>query len=385
MTPETTAAASALTRRSLRTSAPLATGESVTLRRADYRRLAAEAAALELAPAAADEAPAAVEAPVAAEVLEEVVAETAQQDAVTPESPFDVAARLFSFTGLTSVVAAPAQAVDAEIPVPDEAIAASPLEEAAHAAPRRAPRRPRALLRRIAAGSFSVGVMTIVGALAIVTTTPVAAISAAGNGDVPVTAATPPAAEDEGVQAFVASTKAKIPAIERGEGYGVVSMSELAAASGVTLFAGTWVNDPSAEIQWPFPVGVPVSAGYDSNTYLSEFSSPHRGVDLTPGLGAEVHAIAAGTVRIATEAGGDYGVTVVLDHVVDGQLVSTRYAHMEYGSLTVSAGDTVKVGDVSGTGGQTGKATGPHLHLEVLLGGVTYTDPMAWLEAYTAR
>jgi murein DD-endopeptidase MepM/ murein hydrolase activator NlpD len=160
-------------------------------------------------------------------------------------------------------------------------------------------------------------------------------------------------------------------------------MADIAADSGVTQFAGTWVSDPSADIQWPFPVGVPISAAYGSQSYLSKFSSPHRGVDLTPGVGAEVHVIADGTVRIATQAGGDYGVTVVVDHVIDGQLVSTRYAHMQYGSLQVSAGDTVEAGEVIGRVGSTGKATGPHLHFEVLLGGTVHTDPMAWMEQHT--
>jgi murein DD-endopeptidase MepM/ murein hydrolase activator NlpD len=56
---------------------------------------------------------------------------------------------------------------------------------------------------------------------------------------------------------------------------------------------------------------------------------------------------------------------------------------MRYGSLTVSAGDTVTVGEILGTVGATGKATGAHLHFEVLLGGTVYTDPIAWMEEHT--
>ncbi len=279
---------------------------------------------------------------------------------------FERAAQLFSFTGQTPIQADPV--VDPPIiPV----------------APHRVPRRARRVnAKKVAAASFSLGVMTIVGLLAVGTTTPVSALAAAFSPDDDVVTTLPAPAETENIQAYVSSTDAANE-LDRSVDYDVASMADLAADSGVTQFAGTWVNDPTADIQWPFPVGVPISAAYGSQTYLSKFSSPHRGVDLTPGAGAEIHVIADGTVRIATEAGGDYGVTVVVDHIIDGKLVSTRYAHMQYGSLQVAAGDTVKAGDVLGRVGETGKATGPHLHFEVLLGGTVHTDPMAWMTQHT--
>ncbi|WP_448256711.1 M23 family metallopeptidase [Microbacterium aurum] len=289
---------------------------------------------------------------------------------------FEFAARLFSFTAETPVQRA---RVAEERPAADE-----PSVDAAHVAPRRARRSAGAVAKRVAAASFSLGVMTVVGLLAIGTTTPAEAVAAMSDRSADLTAATTTAkAAKTDIQAFVASGDAPASTLDRPESYNVASMAEIAADSGVTLFAGTWVNDPTAAIQWPFPVGVPISAAYGSSSYLSQFSTPHRGVDLTPGLGAEVHAVAAGTVRIATEAGGDYGVTVLIDHVIDGQIVSTRYGHMQYGSLRVKQGDTVTAGQVLGTVGQTGKATGPHLHLEVLLGGTAHTDPIEWLKEHT--
>jgi len=278
---------------------------------------------------------------------------------------FEFAARLFSFTGQTPVQRSAVPTQEASAPV-------------SHLVPRRA----RSVVgTRIAAASFSIGVMTIVGMLAVGITTPAAAIGAT-PADITVASGSTVAADHQ-IQAFVSSSAASDVALNRPETYDVASIADIAAASGVTQFAGTWVSDPDAAIQWPFPVGVPISAAYGSTDYLSEFSTPHHGVDLTPGAGAEIHVIADGTVRIATEAGGDYGVTVVVDHVIDGALVSTRYGHMQYGSLTVSQGDTVKAGDVIGKVGQTGKATGPHLHFEVLLNGTTHTDPMAWMYAHT--
>ena len=296
---------------------------------------------------------------------------------------FEFAARLFAFTGETPVQRSAGEA-------PSEA--AEPLA-AAQAAVRVASRRGArgmAIAKRMAAASFSVGVMAVVGLLAVGTTTPAAAIASASDSSASsVQPAVAPASQKltksstEQIQAFVASGTDAPAALDRPESYNVTSMAELAAESGVRLFANTWVNDPSAPIQYPFPVGVPISAAFGSIAYMSEFATPHNGVDLTPGEGAEIHAVAAGTVRIATESGGDYGVTVLIDHIIDGQLVSTRYGHMQYGSLQVKVGDKVTAGEVIGRVGQTGKATGPHLHLEVLLGGTTRIDPMPWLAEHT--
>ena len=336
------------------------------------------------------------------EATEAVFAHVAESEAATPErvaepapeastsafvnpepchlDEFEFAARLFSFTGETPVQRTAASTADeaAETAAP---VSASTVQLAA-----RRPRRGRVVFQRVAAASFSIGVMTIVGMLAVATTTPAAAVASASSAlttDISASAKGAAKKSDGTVQAFVTSGAKDATALDRPEGYNVASMSEIAADSGVTIFAGTWVNNPSAPIQWPFPVGVPVSAAYGSSSYLAEFSSAHSGVDLTPGEGAEVHAVAAGTVRIATESGGDYGVTVLIDHVIDGQVVSTRYGHMQYGSLQVSQGERVTAGQIIGKVGQTGKVTGPHLHLEVLLGGTTTTDPMPWLYEHT--
>lgn len=302
-----------------------------------------------------------------------IAAEQAGPDLV---DEFALAAKAFSFTGETPVQVARA-AVDAQHVPTTRARAAS------LAAPK--VRRGRVVFKRVAAASFSLSIVGVVGALCFATTTPVSAVTAFGStvsNDISIVVPEKTSAKSE-IQAYVAASDAKSTDLVRSESYDIESMADVAADSGVTQFAGTWVNDTAADIQFPFPVGVPISAAFGSTSYLSKFSTPHRGVDLTPGRGAEVHAIAAGTVRIATEGGGDYGVTVVIDHIVDGELVSSRYGHMEYGSLRVSQGDTVEVGDVLGTVGSTGRSTGPHLHLEVLLGGTQRVDPLAWLYEHT--
>lgn len=299
-------------------------------------------------------------------------AEHADAGQPSVQDVFEAAARLFAETAASTVARVP------EMPV--EEPASTPLTATRPVTP---PRRTTRVVRQVTAGSLSLGAMTVVGLLAFSAMLPSPAIATAPSADVnaAVNAATTPESE---IQAFVTAAPATEESLDRPEVYGVVSMSELAAESGVTRFASTWVNDTSSAVQWPFPVGVPISAGFGDAEYASQFGSTHKGTDFTPGGGAEIHAVAAGTVRIATESGDAYGVTVVIDHVIDGQAVSTRYGHMQYGSLQVAQGDVVQVGQVIGKVGSTGKSTGDHLHLEVLLGGTTPTDPVAWITQHTS-
>ena len=98
----------------------------------------------------------------------------------------------------------------------------------------------------------------------------------------------------------------------------------------------------------------------------------HRGVDLACGEGTPVLAALDGLVT-AARRGTAYGNYVRLTHG-DGQ--ETLYAHMQY--LYVRAGEVVAAGQRLGTAGQTGRATGAHLHFEFLTGGIRY-DPSAAL------
>ena len=74
-------------------------------------------------------------------------------------------------------------------------------------------------------------------------------------------------------------------------------------------------------------------------------------------------------VVTAARRSATYGNYVRLTHA-DGQ--ETLYAHMQY--LYVRAGEVVQAGQRLGTAGQTGRATGAHLHFELLSGGIRY-DP----------
>lgn len=148
-----------------------------------------------------------------------------------------------------------------------------------------------------------------------------------------------------------------------------------------TQTAGTYVNYLDSPIQWPFTVGVPISTDFGPRVPpCVGCSSFHKGIDMNPGVNTPIQAIADGVVRevSATDDSG-LGVYAIIDHMIGGRLVSSLYAHMTEGSLALSVGQPVLVGQLVGNVGTTGQSTGPHLHFEILLDGSTPTDPFAWL------
>jgi flagellar protein FlgJ len=94
----------------------------------------------------------------------------------------------------------------------------------------------------------------------------------------------------------------------------------------------------------------------------------HHGVDIAAPRGTPIEAAAPGVVIFAGSQGG-YGRTVVIEHA-DGR--RTRYAHAE--RLLVAEGEMVGAGQTIATVGASGRATGPHLHFEVIENGAA-VDP----------
>jgi murein DD-endopeptidase MepM/ murein hydrolase activator NlpD len=89
----------------------------------------------------------------------------------------------------------------------------------------------------------------------------------------------------------------------------------------------------------------------------------HQGLDISTEKGQPVYATADGTVESATYT-GDYGNLVVLKHGFD---LTTRYGHLN--GFAVKPGQTVTRGEVIGYVGATGRATGSHVHYEILANG----------------
>jgi murein DD-endopeptidase MepM/ murein hydrolase activator NlpD len=144
--------------------------------------------------------------------------------------------------------------------------------------------------------------------------------------------------------------------------------------------SAAFFNDPTWSVQWPFAWGVPMSDQFGPRVLCDTCGvTMHRGADFLPGRGAPIQVIAEGVVRYVEESDDGLGVHVIIDHRINGQLVSSVYCHMEHGSVAVAVGQTVRVGQLVGTVGDTGFAFGPHLHFEIRLNGTENVDPVAWL------
>ncbi len=92
----------------------------------------------------------------------------------------------------------------------------------------------------------------------------------------------------------------------------------------------------------------------------------HRGIDYAAPQGTPVKATGDGKVAFVGANGG-YGKTVVLQH---GEKYSTLYAHLSRFSRGIRRGKAIRQGELIGFVGQTGLATGPHLHYEFRVNGV---------------
>ncbi len=121
------------------------------------------------------------------------------------------------------------------------------------------------------------------------------------------------------------------------------------------------------------------TAGWLSSAFSSmrehpvlHVARPHEGIDVTTPMGSAIEAPAAGVVISAKWETG-YGNTIELDHGFD---LTTRYAHAS--KLLVHVGQHVARGERIALVGNTGLATGPHLHYEVHVNGKP-VDPLKYV------
>ncbi|WP_414698957.1 M23 family metallopeptidase [Oligoflexus sp.] len=115
------------------------------------------------------------------------------------------------------------------------------------------------------------------------------------------------------------------------------------------------------------PVGGTISSDYGQPR---KGGDTHRGIDIFAPIGTPIRAIERGVV-VRSSFSQDYGNIVVLDH---GKQWTTWHAHLSRPG--VRDGEIVRKGQIIGFLGDTGNASGPHLHLEVRRGGKPL-DPFA--------
>jgi murein DD-endopeptidase MepM/ murein hydrolase activator NlpD len=105
----------------------------------------------------------------------------------------------------------------------------------------------------------------------------------------------------------------------------------------------------------------------------------HKGVDLSLSIGEKIKVPFGGRVRYARFNSGGYGNLVIIRHY-NG--LETYYAHLDH--IDVRVNQDVKVGDIIGSGGNTGHSTGPHLHFEVRFMG-NAIDPEVIFDFLTGK
>ena len=119
----------------------------------------------------------------------------------------------------------------------------------------------------------------------------------------------------------------------------------------------------------------PVNGARLTSGFGARWGTVHAGIDLAAPMRTPEYAAMDGVVLEAGPAGG-YGLAVYIQHD-NGDV--TVYGHMD--EILVEPGQVVRAGDTIALLGNRGQSTGPHLHFEVIRGGMngTKVDPLPWL------
>jgi murein DD-endopeptidase MepM/ murein hydrolase activator NlpD len=141
-------------------------------------------------------------------------------------------------------------------------------------------------------------------------------------------------------------------------GVGLCGGTALATGAVVSSASGVAFEKPLAH-SW-------VSQGFGCTNFSLEpvdLACPehhwHSGIDLAAARGTPVMATLPGIATVILSATG-YGLHVIIDH---GGGLSSLYGHLD--TVLIASGEYVTGGEVIGTVGSTGNATGPHLHFEI--------------------
>lgn len=234
--------------------------------------------------------------------------------------------------------------------------------------------------------------LTVTAVAGMVATVAIPAFAAArGVGDDATMTLQQVAAEN--AQSLVIASEATPAALDRG-GYSATTPEEIekkkqeeaAKAALAARLAAQSARSSSSSSSVSMAVPARIAASGDVVRPLASFNNfgtpyaGHKGTDYMVGRGAPIYSIADGVVVASSENGPGWGVYVKIAHNIGGKSVTSLYAHMTYGTRRVSVGQTVSAGQLIGQVGDTGRAFGTHLHLEIRLNG-GYVNAESWLKA----
>ena len=141
---------------------------------------------------------------------------------------------------------------------------------------------------------------------------------------------------------------------------------------------GEFQKGQSAVRYWSFPLQAPIEGCLTSLFGVQRLHNGkptgdfHAGLDQRGATGTPIHAVTAGTVKLAGQF-ALHGGTVGIDH---GQGLKSIYLHMS--KVAAQEGEHVEAGDVIGYVGSTGRSTGSHLHWAVYANGEP-VNPLQWI------
>lgn len=141
------------------------------------------------------------------------------------------------------------------------------------------------------------------------------------------------------------------------------AIDDLYEAPPIIYYASNEANLGGTKVNLGISLIHPLS-GIITSRFGSRWGSTHTGLDIATSEGTGIAAAASGTVRVAGWS-GSYGNLVIISH---GNGVETWYAHCS--KIYVNVGQSVSQGQLICAVGETGNATGPHLHLEIRVDGV---------------
>jgi murein DD-endopeptidase MepM/ murein hydrolase activator NlpD len=150
-----------------------------------------------------------------------------------------------------------------------------------------------------------------------------------------------------------------------------------AAAAEAQAEADQAATAAAAEAARPKAV-LPVNGARLTSGFGARWGTLHAGTDFAAPIGTPEYAVMDGVVLKAGPASG-FGLAVYIQHA-NGDV--TVYGHME--QILVQEGQVVKAGETIALLGNRGQSTGPHLHLEVHVGGLNgqKIDPLPWLREH---